>query len=99
MYTQSESVALAQRNASGNLTFTETVKPVIANAYGLPVFFAAVGEFNGTIAGANRFIECSRQTFRHFRVSCQSCGKCGHLLYIAAGSKFQRGFGISAGSF
>jgi hypothetical protein len=35
-------------NASGTLTFTETSAPVLANSL---VFFAATGEFTGTISG------------------------------------------------
>jgi hypothetical protein len=42
------------KNASGVLTFTETVKPVLADALGNPVFFAATGEFTGTIVGVQR---------------------------------------------
>lgn len=40
-------------NASGTLTFTETVKPVLADASHNPVFFAATGDFTGTISGAH----------------------------------------------
>jgi hypothetical protein len=39
------------QNASGVLTFTETVVPVLADAFNNPVFFAATGEFTGTISG------------------------------------------------
>jgi hypothetical protein len=39
------------KNASGVLTFTETVKPVLADALNNPVFFAATGEFTGTVSG------------------------------------------------
>jgi hypothetical protein len=38
------------KDATGTLTFTETVKPVLADAYGMPVFFAATGAFTGTIS-------------------------------------------------
>lgn len=37
--------------ASGTLTMTETVGPVAFDALGNPVFFAATGEFTGTISG------------------------------------------------
>jgi hypothetical protein len=39
------------KDASGVLTFTETVKPVLADALNNPVFFAATGEFTGMISG------------------------------------------------
>jgi hypothetical protein len=39
------------KNASGTLTFTETSVPVLADALNNPVFFAAAGEFRGTISG------------------------------------------------
>ena len=39
------------RHASGVLTMTETVGTVAADALGNPVFFAATGEFTGTISG------------------------------------------------
>ena len=39
------------KNASGTLTLTETVLPVLADASNNPVFFAATGEFTGTISG------------------------------------------------
>jgi hypothetical protein len=39
------------KNASGMLTFTETVVPVLADASQNPVFFAATGTFTGTVAG------------------------------------------------
>jgi hypothetical protein len=39
------------KNASGTLTLTETVVPVLADTSGLPVFFAASGEVKGTISG------------------------------------------------
>jgi hypothetical protein len=38
------------KNASGTLTFTETVVPVLADASDNPVFFAATGEFTGTVS-------------------------------------------------
>jgi hypothetical protein len=39
------------KNASGTLTFTETSVPVLADALNNPVFFAATGEFTGTVSG------------------------------------------------
>lgn len=39
------------KDPSGDLTLTETVMPVSADANGNPVFFAATGEFKGTITG------------------------------------------------
>ena len=39
------------KNASGTLTLTETVLPVLADISGMPVFFAATGEITGTISG------------------------------------------------
>jgi len=39
------------KNASGVLTFTETVVPVLADASHNPVFFASTGEFTGTVSG------------------------------------------------
>lgn len=39
------------QHASGVLTMTETVTTVTADALGNPVFFAATGEFAGTISG------------------------------------------------
>jgi hypothetical protein len=42
------------KNASGVLSFTETVVPVLADATNNPVFFAATGEFTGTISGVTR---------------------------------------------
>jgi hypothetical protein len=39
------------QHASGVLTMTETVETVTADALGNPVFFAATGEFTGTISG------------------------------------------------
>jgi len=41
------------RNATGILTFTETVVPVVADASKNPVFFAASGEFTGTVSGVS----------------------------------------------
>ena len=39
------------KEASGILTLTETVVPVLADAAQNPVFFAATGEFTGTVSG------------------------------------------------
>jgi hypothetical protein len=39
------------KDASGVLTLTEAVLPVLADASSNPVLFAATGEFTGTIAG------------------------------------------------
>jgi hypothetical protein len=39
------------KNASGILTLTETVLPVLADASNNPVFFASTGEFTGTVSG------------------------------------------------
>ena len=39
------------KNASGFLTLTETVVPVLADAFHNPVFFAATGEVTGMISG------------------------------------------------
>jgi hypothetical protein len=39
------------KDASGILTFTETVKPVLADASSNPVFFADTGEITGTVSG------------------------------------------------
>ena len=39
------------KDASGILTLTETVLPVLADATGNPVFFASTGEFTGTVSG------------------------------------------------
>jgi hypothetical protein len=39
------------KNASGTLTFTETVVQVLADTSGNPVFFAATGKFEGTVLG------------------------------------------------
>jgi hypothetical protein len=40
------------KDASGTLTLTETVVPVLADISGLPAFFAATGGVKGTIFGA-----------------------------------------------
>jgi hypothetical protein len=50
-------------NASGVLTFTETVVPVLADASHNPVFFASTGEFTGTVSGVER--EEERQDEQH----------------------------------
>ncbi len=42
------------KDASGVLTLTETVVPVLADALNNPVFFAATGEVTGTISGVSR---------------------------------------------
>jgi hypothetical protein len=39
------------KNAFGNLTLTETVLPVLADASHNPAFFASTGEFAGTVSG------------------------------------------------
>jgi hypothetical protein len=39
------------KNASGTLTFMETVIPVLADASGNPTFFTSTGTFAGTISG------------------------------------------------
>jgi hypothetical protein len=39
------------KDASGTLTLTETVVPVLADTSGRPVFFAATGGVQGTISG------------------------------------------------
>ena len=39
------------KNASGTVTLTETVLPVLADASNNPVFFASTGEFAGTVSG------------------------------------------------
>ena len=39
------------KNASGILTFTETVVPMLADAAHNPVYFASTGEFTGMISG------------------------------------------------
>jgi hypothetical protein len=47
------------KDASGALTLTETVVPVLADALNNPVFFAATGEFTGTVSGVSK--EADRQ--------------------------------------
>jgi hypothetical protein len=42
------------KDASGVLSFTETVVPVLADALHNPVFFAATGEFTGMVSGVTR---------------------------------------------
>ena len=42
------------KDASGVLTLTETVLPVVADASGNPVFFAATGGIAGTVSGVTR---------------------------------------------
>jgi hypothetical protein len=42
------------KDASGVLSFTETVVPVLADALHNPVFFAATGEFTGRVSGVAR---------------------------------------------
>ena len=39
------------QNASGMLTLTEAVRPVLADFHGNPVLFASTGEFTGTVTG------------------------------------------------
>jgi hypothetical protein len=39
------------KDASGTITLTETVVPVLADASNNPVLFAATGEFTGTVSG------------------------------------------------
>jgi hypothetical protein len=39
------------KNATGILTLTETVLPVLADATKTPVFFASTGEITGTVSG------------------------------------------------
>ncbi len=39
------------KGASGTVTLTETVLPVLANASNNPVFFVSTGEFTGTVSG------------------------------------------------
>ena len=50
------------KDAAGVLTLTETVVPVLADALNNPVFFAATGEFTGTVSGVAR--EADRQEER-----------------------------------
>ena len=47
------------KDASGVLSLTETVVPVLADATNNPVFFAATGEFTGMVSGVSR--EADRQ--------------------------------------
>jgi hypothetical protein len=49
------------QHASGVLTMTETVETVAADAQGNPVFFAATGEFTGTISGVAREDSADRE--------------------------------------
>jgi hypothetical protein len=51
------------KNASGTLTLTETVLPVLADAFSIPVFFADTGELTGTVSGVAR--EDDRDDERH----------------------------------
>jgi hypothetical protein len=39
------------KNASGSFTYAETVVPVLADAFGNPVFFADTGQITGTVSG------------------------------------------------
>jgi hypothetical protein len=39
--------------ATGMLTFNETIRPVLADASGAPVFFASTGTFTGIVSGVN----------------------------------------------
>jgi len=41
------------KNASGTLKFTETVVTVLADTSNNPVFFAAIGEYTGTVSGVS----------------------------------------------
>lgn len=41
------------KNASGTLTFTETVVTVISDASNNPAFFAATGKFTGAVSGVS----------------------------------------------
>ena len=41
------------KNASGTLTFTETVVPALLGASNTPVFFAATGQYTGTVFGVS----------------------------------------------
>jgi hypothetical protein len=50
------------KDASGVLSLTETVVPVLADATNNPVFFAATGEFTGRFSGVAR--EADRQEER-----------------------------------
>ena len=42
------------KDASGTLTLTETVVPLLADALNNPVFFTTTGEFTGTVSGVAR---------------------------------------------
>jgi hypothetical protein len=42
------------QNASGIITMNETVWPILPDATGNPVFFAANGHFTGTVSGVGR---------------------------------------------
>ena len=42
------------KNASGDLTYTETALPLLADALDNPVFFSETGSFTGTISGVAR---------------------------------------------
>jgi hypothetical protein len=39
------------KSASGSLTYTETVVPVLADVFNNPVFFADTGQITGTVSG------------------------------------------------
>jgi hypothetical protein len=39
------------KNASGVLTYTETALPLLADCFGMPVFFSETGDITGTISG------------------------------------------------
>jgi hypothetical protein len=49
------------KDASGALTLTETVLPVMADAAGNPAFFAATGKFRGTVSGVSEEQEHDEQ--------------------------------------
>jgi len=42
------------KNASGNLLFTETVLPTFLDASNNPAFFAASGQYTGTVSGVSK---------------------------------------------
>ena len=42
------------KDASGTLTLTETVVPLVADSSGNPVFFTTTGEITGTVSGVGR---------------------------------------------
>lgn len=50
------------KNATGTLTFTETVVTVLSDATNTPVFFAATGQFTGMLSGVE--IDWGRQPER-----------------------------------